>query len=116
MNKYIKILSNFPTQDGEKETDLHLPWPLTASVVLPDLDRKKLIYWNSEAGRVIDAEKLFEENEFEPETDDPENESTKTRPSAHKLPVEDEFLVVFMKLKNGPFLGKTSLHVFLDKS
>ena len=41
----------------------------TLKFLLPNLDRKNLIYWDSEAGKssVIDTEKLFEEGETEGE-------------------------------------------------
>lgn len=49
--------------------------------------------------------KLFEENESgleeDRDEDEPEIRETKTRPSAHKLQVEDEFLMVLMKLQMG---------------
>ena len=49
--------------------------------------------------------KLFEENESDLEEDrdedEPEIRETKTRRSAHKLQVEDEFLMVLMKLRMG---------------
>lgn len=62
-----------------------------------------MIYWGSEAGKssVIDTEKLFDEGETEGENDGFERESTMTRPSAHKLSVEDEFLMLLMKLRMG---------------
>ena len=58
--------------------------------ILPNLDRKLLIYWDSTAGKssVIDTEKLFEENESDLEDrdeDEPEIRETKTRLLAHKL-------------------------------
>ena len=72
-------------------------------IILPNLDRRNLIYWDSEAGKssVIDIEKLFDEGETEGENDGFERESTMTRPSAHKLSVEDEFLMFLMKLRMG---------------
>ena len=79
----------------------------TLKFILPNLDRKLLIYWDSTAGKssVIDTEKLFEENESDLEEDrdedEPEIRETKTRPSAHKLQVEDEFLMVLMNLRMG---------------
>ena len=68
--------------------------------VLPGLDRGRLIYWDTKAGRstTIDTEKLFDEN-----GDDQSGEEvkTKTRDSAHKLPIEDEYLLLLMKLRMG---------------
>ena len=50
-------------------------------------------------------QKLFKENESDLEEDrdedEPEIRQTKTRPLAHKLQVEDEFLMVLMKLRMG---------------
>ena len=72
-------------------------------IILPNLDRRNLIYWDSKAGKssVIVIEKLFDEGETEGENDGFERESTMTRPSAHKLSVEDEFLMFLMKLRMG---------------
>ncbi|XP_044171843.1 uncharacterized protein LOC122956242 [Acropora millepora] len=55
--------------------------------LLPNLDRKKLIYWDSEAGKssVIDIEKLFDEGETAGENDG----------------FEREFLMLLMKLRMG---------------
>ena len=52
----------------------------TVKFLLPNLDRKNLIYWDSEAGKssVIDTEKLFEEGETEGENDCFERESILT--------------------------------------
>ena len=52
----------------------------TLKLLLPNLDRKNLIYWDSEAGKssVIDTEKLFEEGETEGENDCFERESILT--------------------------------------
>ena len=71
--------------------------------LLPNLDRKNLIYWGSKAGKssMIDIEKLFDEGETEGENDGFERGSTMTRPSAHKLSVEDKFLMLLMKLRMG---------------
>ena len=56
---------------------------------------------------MIDIEKLFNEGETEGENVCFERESTMTRPSAHKLSVEDEFLMLLMKLRMG--LSNTDL-------
>ncbi|XP_067019434.1 uncharacterized protein [Acropora muricata] len=96
--------------EGDELRDLTVTLDLfmdTLKFILPNLDRKLLIYWDSTAGKssVIDTEKLFEENESDLEEDrnedEPEIRETKTRPSAHKLQVEDEFLMVLMKLRMG---------------
>ena len=78
----------------------------TLQFVLPNLDRKLLIYWDSEARKnsVIDAERLFDGDLDDPDDindQEEQNESTFTRPTAHKLAVEDEYLLVLMRLRMG---------------
>lgn len=79
--------------------------------LLPGLNRKQLIYWGTNAAksRLIDTEKLFEEerdifeNELEESDDECETYETKkclTR-SVHKLSIEDEYLMTLMKLRMG---------------
>ena len=75
----------------------------TLLFLLPNLDRKMLIYWDTATRKsnVIDTEKLFEEgnNDLDNNNEDEDQEkATLTRPSAHKLSVEDEYLLVLMKL------------------
>lgn len=70
--------------------------------LLPGLNRKLLIYWDSDfsKARVIDTKKLFLENECKCELDNSGDISnTAMHPTALKLPVEDEFFLVFMKLR-----------------
>ena len=88
----------------------------TLQFVLPGLDRKQLIYWDSEAGKssFIDTEKLFEDDQTElddSDNDEDISDTTMTRPTAHKLPVEDEFLLVLMKdgICHGWHLSQTLL-------
>ena len=76
----------------------------TLQFLLPNLDRKMLIYWDTATRKsiVTDTEKLFEcgdddQDEFN-DDEDPDN-TTLTRPSADKLSVEDEYLLVLMKLR-----------------
>ena len=78
----------------------------TLRFVLPNLDRKLLIYWDSEARKnsVIDTERLFDGDLDDPDDmndQEEQNESTFTRPTAHKLAVEDEYLLVLMRLRMG---------------
>lgn len=77
----------------------------TLLFLLPGLDRKRLVYWNSKKAksRVIDTEKLFDEedsdhDEYLADEYCDEEQSGLTRHS-HKLSVEDEFLMVMMKLR-----------------
>ena len=78
----------------------------TLQLLLPNLDRKMLIYWDTATRKsfVIDAEKLFEcgNDDQDGFIDDEDNDNTTlTRPSAHKLSVEDEYLLLLMKLRMG---------------
>ena len=78
----------------------------TLQFVLPNLDRKLLIYWDSEARKnsVIDTERLFDGDLDDPDDindQEEQNESTFTRPTAHKLAVDDEYLLVLMRLRMG---------------
>ena len=78
----------------------------TLHLLFPNLDRKLLIYWDSEArkNRVTDTETMFDGDCDEPEDikdEEDQNGTSFTRPTAHKLPVEDEYLLVLMKLRMG---------------
>ena len=74
-------------------------------LLLPNLDRKLLIYWDSEAKKntVIDTKTMFDGDYDDPDdfNDEEQNEISYTRPAAHKLPVEEEYLLVLMKLRMG---------------
>ena len=78
----------------------------TLQFLLPNLDRKMLIYWDTATRKsiVIDTEKLFECGNDDQDgfiDDEDQDNTTLTRPSAHKLSVEDEYLLVLMKLRMG---------------
>ena len=65
-----------------------------------------LIYWDTATRKsiVIDTEKLFECGNDDQDVfneDEDQDNTTLTRPSAHKLSVEDEYLLVLMKLRMG---------------
>ena len=72
---------------------------------MPNLDRKLLIYWDSEARKntVIDTETMFDGDcdNLDDFNDEEQNDISLTRPAAHKLPVMDEYLLVLMKLRMG---------------
>ena len=79
----------------------------TLQFLLPTLDRKVLIYLDTATRKsiVFDTEKLFEcvnddQDGFNNDEDQDDN-TTLTRPSAHKLSVEDEYLLVLMKRRVG---------------
>ena len=79
----------------------------TLQFVLPNLDRKILIYWDTATRKnsIIDTETMFGGDIAEPDDsnddDEDKNGTTLTRPTAHKLSVEDECLLVLMKLRMG---------------
>jgi len=78
----------------------------TLQFLLPNLGREMLIYWNSKAGKssVIDTETMFQDGNDEPDhnnDNEEENGTTMTHPTARNLSVEDEYLLVLMKLKMG---------------
>ena len=76
---------------------------------MPGLVRTGLIYWQTEKRkpRTIDKEKLFEYDSTitnaaeQSATTDEEEFQNDTRGGAHKLPVEDEYLLLLMKLRMG---------------
>lgn len=81
--------------------------------VLPGLDRSRLIYWNTKGAndRRIDTKILFD-SDSDDDSDDTSSSSSQSIDECdvpvsrkHILPVEDEFLLVMMKLK----LGLTNL-------
>ena len=73
-------------------------------LILPELDRTRLVYWNTEQAKesYIDTEKLF--NSSDTEGSDNESDSERdftcgTRLTMHRLSVDNEFLLTFMKLR-----------------
>ena len=65
-----------------------------------------LIYWDNATRKsiVIDTEKLFECGNDDQDVfneDENQDNTTLARPSAHKLSVEDEYLLALMKLRMG---------------
>ena len=77
----------------------------TLQFLLPNLNRKMLIYWDTAIRKcnIIDTEKVFEGDDNNKDNndddDDSQNSTTLTRPTAHKLSVDDEYLLILMKLK-----------------
>ena len=75
----------------------------TLQFVLPNLGRKILIYWDTATRKnsIIDTETMFGGDIVEPDDsnddDEDQNGTTLTRPTAHKLSVEDGYLLVLMK-------------------
>lgn len=99
--KEVKLFTHFTGFNSYEDFDNSLQF------VLPGLDRTRLIYWQTKQriSSTIDTEKLFEFDSTEAEgqsaemTDD-EGFQNDTR-DAHKLPVEDEYLLLLMKLRMG---------------
>ena len=64
-----------------------------------------LIYWDTATRKsiVIDRKKLFEcgNDDQDGFIDDEDQNTTLTRPSAHKLSVDDEYRLVLIKLRMG---------------
>ena len=80
--------------------------------VLPDLDRKHLVYWRTSQAKAsfINTEKLFNDSESDdPDADNdlnlqslPSNHSfPMTRVVSHLLPIESEFLITQMEIRMG---------------
>ena len=74
--------------------------------MLPNLNRKSLIYWDTATRKsvVVDIEKLSEcgnDDQDGCNDDEDQDKTTLIRPSAHKLSIEDEYLLVLMKLRMG---------------
>ena len=83
----------------------HAEFMNTLQFLLPNLDRKLLIYWDSEARQttVIGTETMFDGDCDDPDdfNDEEQNYICLTRPTAHKLLVKDEYLLVLMKFRMG---------------
>ena len=111
------LLSKCTTQKKEERLfnhftgfNSHGEFMNTLQFLLPNLDRTGLLYWDSHARKdvTIDTETLFQQDNCESDTETAVDEdesacssSTTTRPTAHKLSVENEFLLVLMRLKMG---------------
>lgn len=78
----------------------------TLNFLLPNLDRKNLVYWGTKeaSNRLLDMERILNDEE-----DANDSMGLECRPrerkigtiNNHKLPVKDEFLLVMMKLRMG---------------
>ena len=72
--------------------------------ILPELDRTRLVYWNTKQAKesYIDTEKLFNSSDTEGsdnESDSDGDFTCRTRLTMHRLPVDNEFLLTCMKLR-----------------
>lgn len=86
---------------GFKSYDMFLS---VLKFVLPGLDRKNIIYWNTKAAKRERVNVLFDSDdsdESEEESNDVPVVSNSYTFSNHTLSVEDEFLLVMMKLRMG---------------
>ena len=79
--------------------------------IVPDLDRKHIVYWSTKKGKEqkVDTSSLFDSNHSDSNSDEDENDSSNdiSPPRQHVLSMEDEFLLVMMKLR----LGLTNLDI-----
>ena len=75
--------------------------------VLPGVERKNIVYWNTKASKNkrIDTSLLFDSDEESAHSDGSDSDSDSGTERNHILAVEDEFLLVLMKLR----LGLTNL-------
>ena len=75
--------------------------------VLPGGERKNIVYWNTKVSksRRIDTSLLFDSDEESAQSDGSDSDSDSGTERNHTLTVEDEFLLVLMKLR----LGLTNL-------
>ena len=76
-------------------------------MVLPGGERKNIIYWNTKASKnkSIDTSLLFDSDEESAQSDGSDSDSDSGTERNHILGIEDEFLLVLMKLR----LGLTNL-------
>jgi len=77
--------------------------------VLPGGERKNIIYWNTKASKnkCIDTSLLFDSDEESAQSDGSDSDSGTER--NHTLAIEDEFILVLMKLR----LGLTNLDLLI---
>lgn len=75
--------------------------------VLPGGERKNIVYWNTKASKhnSIDTSLLFDSDEEPAQSDGSDSDSDSGTERNHILAIEDEFLLVLMKLR----LGLTNL-------
>lgn len=75
--------------------------------VLPGGERKNIVYWNTKASKNkrIDTSLLFDSDEESAQSDGSDSDSDSGTERNHTLAIEDEFLLVLMKLR----LGLTNL-------
>ena len=75
--------------------------------VLPGGDRKNIVYWHTKASKNkrIDTSLLFDSDEESAQSDGSDSDSDSGTERNHTLAIEDEFILVLMKLR----LGLTNL-------
>ena len=76
--------------------------------IVPNLDRQHIVYWSTKKGKEqkVDTSSLFDSDS---DSDEDQNDSSNdiSSPRQHVLSIEEEFLLVMMKLR----LGLTNLDI-----
>lgn len=100
--KYFKHLSGFNS---------YAKFKTVLEFIVPDLDRKHIVYWSTKKGKEqkVDTSSVFDSDHSDSNSDEDENDSSNdiSPPRQHVLSMEDEFLLVMMKLR----LGLTNLDI-----
>ena len=96
----------YNSKERGEVVELQSWWIHELQFVLPDLERKILIYWDitTRKSSVVDTEKLFEGGTYDQDEiggDKDLDNTTVTRPSTHKKSMEDGFPLVLIKLRMG---------------
>ena len=101
-DKYFKHFSGFNS---------YTKFKTALEFIVQDLDRKHIVYWSTKKGKEqkVDTSSLFDSNHSDSNSDEDENDSSNdiSPPRQHVLSMEDEFLLVMMKLR----LGLTNLDI-----
>ena len=93
--KYIKHFTGFTSIDK---------FTAVLNFIVPNGNRNNIMYWKSRAGkdRAIDIAKLFDSDRVSDSSDSDDDDDRLNRSSNRShLSVEDEFLLVMMKLRMG---------------
>ena len=95
--KYFKHLSGFNN---------YAKFKTVLEFFVPDLDRQHIVYWSTKKGK---EQKVDTSSLFDSDSDEDQNDSSNdiSSPRQHVLSIEDEFLLVMMKLR----LGLTNLDI-----
>ena len=80
--------------------------------VLPGGERKNIVYWNTKASKnkSIDTSLLFDSDEESAQSDGRDSDSNSGTERNHILGIEDDFLLVLMKLR----LRRTNHYMYIE--